>query len=311
MYELKSMTMSDGHISYYHAWTDVNKNCDKKINMFIVHGMAEHSLRYDEFATFLNNNGIAVYALDLRGFGKTGEGKERGWYAEKNGWMRTALDVIELVHDVKSTQPTSVAVLFGHSMGSYLSRQIISSFPNEFALAIICGTGTPGAVIRIFGRPLTRFEKFRIGAKTPSKLMNKLSFGSFNKPFEKETDNPTGFEWLNRDQNEVKKFIDDPDCGDICTASFFYDFIKGMCMATSNKAVHRVNKDIPLFFISGDKDPVGSYGKGVIKAASSYKKAGVKSVNIKLYPNARHELIVELCKDEVFNDVLSFIKSNV
>lgn len=311
MFELKNMTMSDGHVSYYRAWTNVSSRNDKKINMFIVHGMAEHSARYDEFATFLNENGITVYAPDLRGFGKTGEGKERGWYAEKNGWMRAALDVIELVHDIKSTDPTSTTILFGHSMGSYLSRQILSSFPNEFSLAIICGTGTPSAAIKIFGRPLAWLEKVRIGAKTPSAFMNKLSFSSFNKPFEKGVDSPTGFEWLNRDKAEVQKYIGDPDCGDVCSASFFYDFLRGMCKATSRKAVQKVNKDIPMFFIAGDKDPVGSFGKGVIKAASSYKKAGVKSVSIKLYPDARHELIVEKCKKEVFNDVLSFIEANV
>lgn len=307
-YELKEIITSDMHKSYYRVWKDIDVDKNTNIILVLVHGMAEHSLRYDEFATFLNQNGITVFAPDLRGHGLTGKGEERGWYAEKNGWMRTALDVIELTHDIKSEQPLSKVVLFGHSMGSYLSRQIISSFPNEYEAAIFSGTGTPDAVIKLFGKAITAFEKKRVGAKTPSYLMNLLSFASFNKKFEKDVAEPTGFEWLNRDNKEVKKYIDDPDCAFICTASFFYDFIRGMLSATSKKAAQNVRKDLPILFISGDNDPVGSFGEGVKKAAELYKNAGVETVECKLYKDARHELTVELCKKEVFEDVLKFIK---
>lgn len=307
----KYMTMSDGRKSFYRIWNDVNKDNNKNVNLILVHGMTEHSLRYDEFAIFLNKNGITVYALDLRGHGKTGNGYKRGWLSEKNGWMRTILDVIELTHDVKSEFPTYKTVLFGHSMGSYLSRQIVSSFPDEFVAAIFSGTGTPNWVVRTFGPFISSCEKFRIGSKTPSKFMNNMSFNSFNKPFTKEDGSVTGFEWLNRDEKEVQKYIDDPDCGFICTASFYSDLIRGVNKATSKKSASKVNKDLPLLFISGDKDPVGDYSKGVMKAVELYKNAGVKKVEYKLYEGARHELTNELCKDEVFNDVLNFINDNV
>lgn len=305
------MTMSDAHKSFYRIWNDVSDSNNKNINLILVHGMTEHSARYDEFARFLNSNGISVYALDLRGHGKTGEGKERGWYADKDGWMRTALDVIELTHDVKSSYPTYKTVLFGHSMGSYLSRQIISSFPDEFDLAIFSGTGTPNAVIKIFGPFVSWCDKLFNGAKRPSKFMNNMSFASFNKPFKKKDGTTTGFEWLNRDEAEVQKYIDDDDCGFICTSLFFYDFIRGMISATSKKVASKVNKDMPILFISGDKDPVGDFGKGVMSAVELYKNAGVKKVEFKLYKDARHELTNELNKKEVFEDVLKFINDNI
>ena len=301
------MTMSDGHKSLYRVWNTVSDDVNRNINLILVHGMTEHSGRYDEFARFLNLNGISVYALDLRGHGKTGEGSERGWYAEKDGWMRTALDVIELTHDVKMSYPTSKTIIFGHSMGSYLTRQIISSFPDEYSLAILSGTGTPNWIIKGFGPMVSWFDRLFNGKKNPSKFMNTMSFASFNKPFKREDGTVTGFEWLNRDETEVQKYIDDPDCGFICTSSFFYDFIRGMRSATSKKSASRVNKDMPILFISGDKDPVGDFGKGVKAAEELYKNAGVKTVEMKLYKDARHELTNELCRQEVFNDVLSFI----
>ena len=302
---LTSINTSDSHTLYFRQWDEVEN--DKKIVMILVHGMTEHSYRYEEFAHFLNQNGIAVFALDLRGHGNTGKGEERGWYAEENGWMRTALDVIELTHMVKSLNKYDKFVLFGHSMGSYLSREIISSFPNEFDAAVLSGTGMPTFTIKAFGPMVSAIERKRIGAKTPSTLMNKLSFASFNKHFEEKGKPSNGFEWLNRDEKEVQKYIDDPDCGFVCTSSFFYDFIRGMIHCTSKKAASKVRKDLPILFVSGDEDPVGNFSKGVISASRRYIKAGVEDVTVKLYPGARHEIVFELCKGDVMRDVLSFI----
>lgn len=304
---LKTMTTSDSHTLFYREWKADDGN-DKKIAMILVHGMTEHSLRYEEFAHFLNKNGISVFAPDLRGHGNTGKGDERGWYAEKNGWMRTCLDVIELTHSVKSLNHFTKFVLFGHSMGSYLSREIISSFPSEFDAAVFSGTGMPTFVMKAFGPMVSSIERKRIGAKTPSEFMNKMSFASFNKHFEKKGESHTGFEWLNRDEKEVQKYIDDPDCGFVCTSSFFYDFIRGIIHATSKKVASSVRKDLPILFVSGDEDPVGDFSKGVIKASKRYIKAGINDVTVKLYKGARHEIAFELCKNEVMSDVLNFIK---
>ena len=137
------------------------------------------------------------------------------------------------------------------------------------------------------GKALARRNAARNGSKMPDHLLNKLSFGSYNKRFSPVR---TGFEWLSRDEAEVKKYIDDPLCGFVCSSQFFIDLITLIEKANDRDEARKIGPDLPMLIVSGDADPVGGYGKGVMKVADMYRKAGVREVKVRLFKDGRHEL---------------------
>ena len=155
---------------------------------------------------------------------------------------------------------------------------------------------------------LANAEIARKGCAFKSEAINKLAFGSYNNGFK----NPrTPCDWLSRDNAVVDSYYDDPMCGYIPSVGMFRDMVEGILFNSNPRNVQRMNKSLPVYFISGDKDPVGDNGKGVIKAYQSFLSAGMEDVTVKLYPGARHELVNELNKDEVFEDVLGWLYSKI
>ena len=272
----------------------------------ISHGMAEHIDRYSDLAEALTDAGYIVCGNDHRGHGKTaGSPDKLGYLADKNGWEKVIDDMYRLTGIIKTENPGLPVFLFGHSMGSYLVRTYIQDYANELQGVILSGTGQNSMVLIDFGIAVSQFEMWVKGKKNKSIRMDKLSFGSFNKDFRP---NRTSFDWLNRDNNEVDKYIDDPLCGEIFSAGFFFDLLTGLkCMRKKENNMKYIPKDFPLLFISGDNDPVGERTKGVKKAINCYQKAGLKDIKYKFYPGARHEIMHEINKEEVYQDIISWL----
>lgn len=134
--------------------------------------------------------------------------------------------------------------------------------------------------------------------------MDKLSFGSYNRAF---PDNRTKFDWLSRDEKQVDRYIEDPYCGGIFTSSFFYDFLRGLKMITRRKNLEAVPKNLPIYIFSGSMDPVGGFGKGVEKLKEMYETHGLKEVSLVLYPEGRHEMLNEINRDEVIEDIVRWL----
>lgn len=134
--------------------------------------------------------------------------------------------------------------------------------------------------------------------------MDKLSFGSYNRAF---PDNRTKFDWLSRDEKQVDRYIEDPYCGGIFTSSFFYDFLRGLKMITRRKNLEAVSKNLPIYIFSGSMDPVGGFGKGVEKLKEMYETHGLKEVSLVLYPEGRHEMLNEINRDEVIEDIVRWL----
>ena len=281
------------------------KSAKPKAAVQISHGMAEHSARYGRFAAALVEAGYAVYANDHRGHGKTaGDLENVGFFAAENGWSRVVEDMRQLTDIMKKEQPDTPVFLFGHSMGSILSRSYIFSHGRDIKGVILSGTsGDPGLLGKI-GMLITRWEIKRNGEKHRSPLLTKLSFGNFNNSFKP---NRTDFDWLSRDEAEVDKYIADPYCGGMFTAGFFLDLLTGVNEANDPGKLRSVPGDLPIFILSGEKDPVGKDAKGVMQVCRACRNAGVKDVTYKFYEGGRHEMLNETNWEEVHSDVIKWL----
>jgi alpha-beta hydrolase superfamily lysophospholipase len=289
-------TASDGKEIAYYTWIPRNEIIGV---VQIVHGMAEHAMRYDHFAAKLRSKGFAVYALDLRGHGETAASDaELGYFGPEQGWQRVVDDIFELTEIIKMEHPDTSIFLFGHSMGSLLARTLICYQGEHYTAAILSGTAPHPGIPGYVGRMLARLDVRLTGGAEPNERLDSLSFGSYNKPFAPAR---TRFDWLSRDEEQVDAYIRDPLCGFVCSSKFFDDLLTGLMFVNSKKSLETVPKQLPLLFISGDKDPVGAMGKGVQKAASLYKKVGLAHIQVKLLPDHRHEILNELDRNEVEN----------
>ena len=275
----------------------------------IVHGIAEHIERYDDFMSFLASNGFVAVGTDHLGHGKSMETEEQlGFFAEKDGWTYVVGDEEILRRAMKENYPNVPQIVFGHSMGSFITRTHLIRFPGGFDAAIISGTGNQSHALVFGGLTMGNLVVALKGPHHYSNLLNNMAFGSYNKIYGTVR---TGSDWLSRDEAQVDKYIADPLCGFIPSCSLFRDMMTGIKFVTTQKNLERMNKDIPVYFMSGDMDPVGECGKGVKLAYENFKKAGMKNVSIKLYKDGRHEMLNELNKDEVYADILAWINSKI
>ena len=227
----------------------------------IIHGIAEYIDRYDEFMSFLADNGIIAVGTDHLGHGKSIESEEQtGFFAYENGWDYAVRDEEVLRLAMHENYPELPIIVFGHSMGSFMARTLLIRYPDAFNAAIISGTGNQGSALVNGGLFMGNLVTGLKGAHHYSKFLNNLAFGSYNKIYE----NPkTEYDWLSRDEANVQKYIDDPLCGFIPTCSLFRDMMTGVKFITNKKNLTAMNKDMPVYFMSGDMDPVGECGKGV------------------------------------------------
>ena len=298
---------SDGHRLAYNLWLP-SPNIEIKAFLQILHGMAEHSDRYARFAEYLNKLGIAVFAADHRGHGATASEDEIGWFAEHDGWNRVSEDAFELANFITSQYYVNTTFLMGHSMGSFLARTVMVKHPDFYTGVIIMGTGCSKGLVGKVGKLLCKNEIRKNGSKSPGVLMNKLSFSAYNKQFEPTA---TDFDWLSRDAKEVEKYVKDDKCGFLCTNGFFYDLLSGIEFANSKANAETLPKDLPLLIISGEMDPVGDLGKGVRKVYKLYTDVGIADVTLKLFKDARHELLNETNRKEVFEYLAKWLEAHI
>ncbi len=302
-----SFKASDGTKIAAYRWLPEAKS-NIKAAVQIAHGMAEHAARYDRFAKELVKSGYAVYANDHRGHGKTAGALENvGYFADEKGWDKVVDDMRVLNGIIKKENPKVPIFLFGHSMGSFLSRQYSMLYGSDIKGLILSGTGGDPGLLGKIGLLLAKREAKRKGSKTRSPLLDKLSFGAFNKAFKP---NRTNFDWLSRDNAEVDKYVADPYCGDVFTAGFFCDMLGGLAFINDSKNIARIPKELPVYLFSGSMDPVGANTKGVLQVFNSLVKAGIRDVTYKFYQDARHETLNETNRDEVFQDVIAWLNQH-
>ena len=270
-----------------------------------VHGIAEYAQRYDDFATYLNSKGILVVAEDHMGHGKSiCEETPIGCFA--GGWHTAVKDTYRLLKNTMEEFPGVPYILFGHSMGSFMARTILAKYPDSgITAAILCGTAwMPGAVIGA-GKTVATLVCKKNGEQKPSQLLQSIMFGGYNKKIEHVR---TSCDWLTRDQRIVDDYVADPLCGFTPSAGLVRAMMDGLQYIQDGKNLDAMKKDLPVYFIAGGDDPVGGYGAGVRQAADEFKKHGMEHLDVKIYPLCRHEIHNEINRQEVYDDVFSWIE---
>ena len=275
----------------------------------IAHGIAEHIDRYAEFMEFLAGNGYIVVANDHLGHGKSINGPEDlGFFAARDGWNYVLRDMEKLHDRTVKEHPGLPYVMFGHSMGSFLTRTYLIRYPGKYDAAILSGTGHQAKAMVLSGYALASAAVKLYGPRKVGDKLNSIAFGAYNNGFE----NPrTAFDWLSRDEAQVDKYIADPLCGFVATVSLFRDMMGGIKFITDQKNINTMSRTQPVYFMSGDCDPVGDNGKGVERAYKAFCDAGLHDVMIRLYPGGRHEMLNEVNKYDVYKDILAWIQEKV
>lgn len=272
----------------------------------IAHGMAETAARYDYFARALVREGFVVYANDHRGHGESAASiDELGYISDYDGFSDMVADMKILTNIAKSENPGLPIILFSHSMGSFLSQRYIQLYGRELEGVILSGTNGKPPALADTGILIAKIIMTLKGRKASGKLLDQLAFGSYNKRFKP---NKTKFDWLSRDEEQVVKYIENPYCGALFPVSFFYDLFVGMKTIHRPELLDKVPKDLPIYIFGGQDDPVGNYGVGIMNLARTYTALGIEDIASRLYPGGRHEMLNEINRDEVIQDVISWIK---
>jgi alpha-beta hydrolase superfamily lysophospholipase len=269
-------------------------------NIVIAHGMMEHIERYDEFAKYLNKQSFNVILFDQLGHGSSAKEKLGHW--DKGAFDMSINNYSLVINHIKKMYKENNTYLFAHSMGSFIAQEFIVDHSSEIDGLILSGSNGPLFSVKL-GALVSKFFKFD---NKPDPLLNDLMFKPYTTIFKPKR---TSFDWLTSVDSEVDKYIKDPLCGFVCTTGFFKEFITSISKLNESKKLSKINKTLPILLVSGNDDPVGGMGKGVTKLSTLYLNKGLKSVNLLLYPNARHELLNEFCRQKVMDDVINWLKN--
>ncbi|KXH80058.1 alpha/beta fold hydrolase [Sporosarcina sp. HYO08] len=275
-------------------------------HIHLLHGMAEHIARYDEFAQFLVGKGFVVTGHDHRGHGRTAAiNGLKGHFDRHNGFERAVQDVREVIAYFREQLRSIPFILFGHSMGSFLARRYIQLYGHDVNAVILAGTSGDPGMSRAAGQVIAYLSGKKDGNLRQNHFLNKLIFGRYNK----NVPNPkTPFDWLSRDELKVIQYLKDPACGIVPTTQFFADLFGGLRQIHRKSEVEKIPKNLPILLLSGSKDPVGKNGKAVWKVAGQMEQAGIKRVTVMLFEGGRHELLHEKNRQNVFKFVNDWIE---
>lgn len=275
-----------------------------KAVVIIIHGMLEHSGRYKRFANKLTENEFAVITYDLRAHGKT-DPDQLGIIDYDDGFHHMVSDIQFVKNEVLSNFPDLPVIIFAHSMGTFLTQRYMQLYDYEPAGIIYSGSnGKPPSLIYgglILSKLLSKIKD----PEFKSRLIHKMSFEPFNAKFKP---NRTDQDWLSRDAEEVDRYISDPYCGFIPSVAFYNQLFSGLMTLTAHKPFAGKNPNIPILIVSGDHDPVSDMGKGIKRLQKQLKDSGANNLTVNLYPGARHELLNEINRDEVMDDVVEWIE---
>ena len=299
-----TFTTHDNETIFYYEWPS-NKNIVLKGIVQISHGIGEHAGRYHSIANSLQNEGYAVFANDHRIHGKSVKSEDYLGYYDGDDYFSDAMnDMRQLTEIIKKANPNKKIILFGHSMGSLLSREYVTRYGEDLDALILSGTASFMKGLGSFGLLSAQFLGKLNGKHRSNELLKNLFFSQFNKKFKP---NRTKVDWISSDENQVDLFEADPLRIEDFSLSVFKDILKGSKKIDKDGTFEKTPKNLPIFIFSGDKDPIGEMGKGVKKVVKKYKNAGIKNLTLKLYREGRHEMLNEINKEEVEKDVLNWL----
>ncbi|MCL2301143.1 MAG: alpha/beta hydrolase [Firmicutes bacterium] len=292
---------------YYRIWKPVNKS--PKAAVQIVHGMAEHGERYEEFAQALCAAGFDVWMMDLLGHGKSASDEQLGYFGKEHGWKNLVGDIRLMTRLMRETYPDDLPIfLYGHSMGSFLARAYCERFSDDLAGAAFCGTSAPNpaAAAGIF---MARLIAALQGEFHRSAMLDTIAFGAYNNKYPGKP--RTKFDWLNTDEAEVDNYIADPRCGFLFTARGFLDLFSLLKSVSSKQWFSSLPYQFPVLIIGGGQDPVTGYGKGMDLVAHKLREAGCNRLTCTLFPELRHEILMSPEKRQVYEAVIAWLNDTL
>lgn len=294
-------------ISKIHAicWSDETKEPVGILQ--IIHGMAEYIDRYDDFAKYMVDKGFIVVGDDHLGHGDSvRENGTYGYFCKKDPATVLVRDEHRLKKMMEEKYPGVPYYILGHSMGSFIARNYLCKYGSGIKGMIVMGTGNQSKALLRASKIIAGITGFFCGEKHVAKMINAIAFGNYNKAIE----NPrTNVDWLTKDEKIVDKYVMDEKCGFTFTVNGFKGLFELIYRLQNPKNFENIPKDIPVFFVAGEEDPVGDYGEGVVMAKNALVKAGLKNVSMKLYPNDRHEILNETDREIVYKDIYEWLDS--
>ncbi|MDR1900462.1 MAG: lysophospholipase [Treponema sp.] len=304
-------TCDDGARLYLRRWPVPESLQKPWAVLHIVHGMAEHSLRYERLALRCAEKGIAVWAADLRGHGRTADpafndpalGGLAGHCGDGDGFSLVTRDVEAINQRIRRERPGVPLLLMGHSWGSFIAQNHAENYRSADGL-ILSGTRGPGGFKAAFGASLFSLIAGVLGPRREFAPARKAALGFCGRPFRP---NRTPFDWLSRDEKEVDAFMADPLCRVSYSSGFCRDLLRGLKGIHLEEAMERIGRDIPVYIFSGSADPVGEMGLSPTALVDKYRSMGIRDLEFALYPEARHEILHETNRDEVTENLLSWI----
>lgn len=302
---LEWLACPDGHRIPFRHWPVAAP----RAVIHIAHGMAEHSGCYADVAALFNQAGYAVLAHDHRCHGQAVSAGALGNTSLSQHWAGLC-DDMELVNaEVTRRHPDLPVILLGHSMGSFVAQAFAQRHADRINLLLIEGSSFQAPWFTWLAGLLVRLEVWRQGELGRSPLVHALSFGGFNKAYK----NPrTDFDWLSRDEGFVDRYLADPLCGFQMCNGYWRDFLHGLNALYCDDAMRRIRSDLPVYLFAGERDPAGHNGRGMERLAQAYREmVGSSDITLRLYPEARHDILHETNRDEVLTDLLGWINRHL
>lgn len=279
-----------------------------RARVHIIHGLAEHSCRYERFANYLQSQGYVVTIHDQRGHGKTavGNGHAYGYMGESAAFDQLVDDAFEVNQAYQLEYPDLPLVLFGHSMGSFVARRYIQLYGSALSGVILSGTGSNSEVTAHAAIALAAYRENKFPKEQPDEFLNEMVFGRYGKQFPGEAE----FAWLSRDPESVRDYEEDEACGFVPTAQMFRVLLEGMNSLETPEFLLNIPNDLPILLFSGMKDPVGNDTKSVWKVAKQFDQANQQHVTVRLYEEGRHEMLQETNHQQVYETIVEWMKQH-
>lgn len=301
------LSSDNTHYLHHEFFEPSDADVDISATLLIVHGMAEHSGRYSDFAQFLADNGIAVATYDHLGHGQTVKTEaDLGFFGDEHPVQSLLKDVIVMADSLKARHPNVPHFVLGHSMGSFIVRNVLKHHARNFSGAILMGTADANPLTKVL-LPINKLLT-KVAPRQPNTIFSNVMNKVLNSQLSDRASS-SQFAWLSENTANIAAYEADPKTGFDFTNNGFMTLFTLMNTGLNKGWATTIAKDFPMLFVSGEEDPIGEMGKGVRKIVSRLNKQKLSRVDIQLYPNMRHEVLHETDHKIVYQDLLAWIKS--